>query len=96
MKKTQNFNELCEEIYFKLQDVLLLEFETRRFEKSWLSNAAKMFYNSVDKDVCYMMAIPNNNPQIFIEVLERFDPRPEVGFVFIYIYISFICQYSFF
>jgi ankyrin repeat protein len=74
-----SFSKLVDEIYYQLQDQLLYQSETRRFEKAWLDQAAVLFLAAMDPDVRPLLAVPGCNPQIFSDVLSRFDPRPETG-----------------
>ena len=77
--KGKSFNELAEHIYILMQKKLLKDNESRRFEKAWLGRGAIAFYNELDAQVKKMIAPPTTNPQIFVDALFRFDPRPETG-----------------
>lgn len=74
-----SFSKLVDEIYYQLQDQLLLQSETRRFEKAWLDQAAVLLLAAMDPEIRPLLAVPGCNPQIFSDVLSRFDPRPETG-----------------
>ena len=77
--KGKTFNQLAEDIYVLMQKKLLKDNESRRFEKAWLGRGAIAFYNELDDNVKKMIAPPTTNPQIFVDALFRFDPRPETG-----------------
>ena len=79
VQPNSTFEKLVSETYYNLQDKLLSQSETRRFEKAWLSKASALLLSQVDINVRHLLPNPNCNPQIFTDVLARSDPRPETG-----------------
>jgi hypothetical protein len=72
------FEELATEVWEDVQTIKLHLSETRRFEKSWLGFASKIFCERMDPSVQHMVA-PTEHVDIVKDVLTRFDPRPETG-----------------
>lgn len=71
------FDNVVEEVFYKLQDMKLHVSEQRRFEKTWLSDASELFIKLMSPNTRHMLPIVSVEVQD--DVLMRFDPRPETG-----------------
>lgn len=71
------FDQLAEEVFQEMCDKKLPPSVYRRFEKSWLAEAANLFRAKAHPKVQYMLAPAAE--EIMTDVLNRFDPRPEAG-----------------
>jgi ankyrin repeat protein len=71
------FDDVIEEVFYNLQDIKLHASEQRRFEKTWLSDAADLFIKLMDPNTRHML--PTVAVEVQDDVLMRFDPRPETG-----------------
>lgn len=71
------FNELAAKVFVVLIEEKLKDSDVRRFEKAWLHDACVTFKLLMDHDV--RRFLPYTCAPIMIDVLARFDPRPETG-----------------
>jgi ankyrin repeat protein len=72
-----SFDQLVEKVYELMPQIKLKHTETQRFEKLWLSDTASKLRELCDKKVQFML--PQVSYDIMLDVLDRFDPRPETG-----------------
>lgn len=75
--KNKTFQDLCDRVFEEMQDIKLITADTRRFEKIWMNDATFLFTKYLDKDVAHMLA--PSCEEITIDIVRRFDPRPETG-----------------
>ena len=78
-RSDMSFDQLAAYVFRELPERKLRKADTRRFEKVWLGEGARMFVQEMDPKLRYMMAIAADD--VVKDVLKRFDEWPNSGIV---------------
>ena len=75
-QKGGSFQLLVEKVFERMQQIKLSSADTLRFEKDWVNDASAVLNEMMDSDR-HMLAPSCEG--IAVDIVERFDPRPETG-----------------